>query len=57
MDFSTRRYEASLATFPDEFRQAAGGAVVFCDTGKNHPDNWVGGLAGPESRSRHSLCP
>lgn len=40
--------EASLATFPEEFRQ---GMVARCqmlgDTGANHPDNWVGGLASP----------
>lgn len=41
--------EASLATFPDEFRQGmAARWQVLGDTGKNHPDNWVGGLAGPE---------
>ena len=41
--------EASLATFPDDFRQGmAARWQVLGDTGKNHPDNWVGGLAGPE---------
>jgi Dyp-type peroxidase family len=41
--------EASLATFPEEFRQgmAARGAVLG-DVGPNHPDNWVGGLASPD---------
>jgi Dyp-type peroxidase family len=38
--------EASLATFPEEFRQGmAARAEVLGDTGANHPDNWVGGLA------------
>ena len=41
--------EASLATFPDEFRQGmAARWQVLGDTGTNHPDNWVGGLAGPQ---------
>src|SRR5271155_2564747 len=36
--------EASLATFPDEFRQGmAARWQVLGDTGKNHPENWVGG--------------
>ena len=40
--------EASLATFPEEFRQGmAARSQVLGDTGMNHPDNWVGGLAGP----------
>jgi Dyp-type peroxidase family len=39
--------EESLATFPDEFRQGmAARADILGDTGANHPDNWVGGLAG-----------
>ncbi|RJT22946.1 peroxidase [Mesorhizobium waimense] len=38
--------EASLATFPDEFRQGmAARAAILGDTGANHPDNWIGGLA------------
>jgi Dyp-type peroxidase family len=38
--------EASLATFPEEFRQGmAARAEVLGDTGANHPDNWAGGLA------------
>jgi Dyp-type peroxidase family len=38
--------EASLATFPEEFRQGmVARAEVLGDTGANHPDNWVGGLA------------
>jgi Dyp-type peroxidase family len=38
--------ETSLATFPEEFRQGmAARAEVLGDTGANHPDNWVGGLA------------
>jgi hypothetical protein len=41
--------EASLATFPDEFRQGmAARAEVLGDTGANHPDHWVGGLASPD---------
>jgi Dyp-type peroxidase family len=40
--------EASLATFPEEFRQGmAARAEILGDTGTNHPDNWVGGLADP----------
>jgi hypothetical protein len=38
--------DASLATFPDEFRQGmAARASILGDTGANHPDQWVGGLA------------
>jgi Dyp-type peroxidase family len=38
--------EDSLATFPDEFREGmAARADILGDTGSNHPDNWVGGLA------------
>ena len=41
--------EASLAAFPEEFRQGmAARAEVLGDTGANHPDHWVGGLAGPD---------
>ncbi|TPL02542.1 peroxidase [Mesorhizobium sp. B2-4-14] len=41
--------EASLATFPEEFRQGmAARAAILGDTGTNHPDNWVGGLASPD---------
>ena len=41
--------EASLATFPEEFKQGmAARAEVLGDTGANHPDHWVGGLASPE---------
>ena len=40
--------EASLATFPQEFKQGmAARAEILGDTGANHPDNWVGGLASP----------
>src|SRR5688572_6793080 len=40
---------ACLATFPDEFRQGmAARASILGDTGTNHPDNWVGGLASPD---------
>ena len=38
--------DASLATFPEEFRQGmVARAEILGDTGENHPDNWVGGLA------------
>src|SRR6266498_3097925 len=38
--------EASLATFPEEFRQGmVARAEMLGDTGGNHPDYWVGGLA------------
>src|SRR6188472_3057697 len=38
--------EASLATFPEEFKQGmVARAEMLGDTGENHPDNWVGGLA------------
>jgi Dyp-type peroxidase family len=40
--------EASLATFPEEFRQGmVARAEMLGDTGSNHPDNWLGGLASP----------
>ena len=41
--------EASLSTFPEEFRQGmAARAEVLGDTGVNHPSNWSGGLASPD---------
>jgi deferrochelatase/peroxidase EfeB len=41
--------EVSLATFPEEFRQGmVARAQMLGDTGENHPDNWVGGLASPD---------
>ena len=41
--------DASLATFPEEFREGmAARADILGDTGANHPDNWVGGLAGDD---------
>src|SRR5271156_5914082 len=41
--------EASLATFPEEFREGMLARwQVLGDTGKNHPDHWIGGLAGPQ---------
>src|SRR5205809_4506830 len=41
--------EAALATFPEEFKQGmAARAAILGDTGANHPDRWVGGLAGPD---------
>src|SRR3954466_4097744 len=40
--------EASLATFPEEFKQGmVARAEMLGDSGENHPDNWVGGLASP----------
>jgi Dyp-type peroxidase family len=40
--------EASLATFPEEFRQGmAARANILGTTGANHPDHWVGDLASP----------
>ncbi|MFL5240862.1 MAG: Dyp-type peroxidase [Gemmataceae bacterium] len=41
--------EASLAAFPEEFRHGMGArAEILGDTGANHPDHWVGGLANPD---------
>jgi Dyp-type peroxidase family len=41
--------EASLATFPEEFRQGmVARAGIIGDTGQNDPANWVGGLASPD---------
>ena len=41
--------EDALATFPQEFREGmAARADILGDTGANHPDNWVGGLAGDD---------
>src|SRR5205814_10514184 len=41
--------DSSLATFPEEFRQGmAARAEVLGDSGANHPDHWVGGLASPD---------
>src|SRR6201996_423176 len=41
--------EESLATFPPEFQEGmAARADILVDTGTNHPDNWVGGLAGAD---------
>ncbi|MEO8592294.1 MAG: peroxidase [Candidatus Solibacter sp.] len=41
--------EASLATFPDEFREGmVARAQMLGDAGANHPDHWVGGLASPD---------
>jgi Dyp-type peroxidase family len=41
--------EASLATFPEEFKQGmAARAETLGDTGDNAPENWVGGLASPD---------
>ena len=39
---------ASLGTFPEEFKQGmVARAEMLGDSGENHPDNWVGGLASP----------
>ena len=41
--------EASLASFPEEFKQGmAARAEVLGDTGTNAPEHWVGGLASPD---------
>jgi Dyp-type peroxidase family len=41
--------EASLATFPEEFKQGmVARGEMLGDTGVNHPDNWMGGLASPD---------
>ena len=41
--------EDSLSTFPEEFKQGmVARAEVLGDTGENHPDKWVGGLARPD---------
>lgn len=41
--------EASLATFPEEFRQGmAARAKVLGTTGANAPEHWLGGLASPD---------
>ena len=41
--------EASLATFPEEFKQGMPARwQVLGDTGANHPEHWIGGLAGPK---------
>lgn len=41
--------EASLVTFPEEFKQGmVARAEMLGDTGANHPDNWVGDLASPD---------
>ena len=38
--------DASLASFPEEFRQGmVARAEMLGDTGPNHPDNWAGSLA------------
>jgi deferrochelatase/peroxidase EfeB len=41
--------DRSLSTFPQEFRQGmAARAAILGDTGANHPNHWVGGLASPD---------
>src|SRR5207302_4273634 len=45
--------DASLATFPEEFKQGmVARAEMLGDTGENHPDRWVGGLA---SQDLHAI--
>lgn len=40
---------AALDSFPDEFREGmAARADILGDTGANHPDNWLGELAGQD---------
>jgi Dyp-type peroxidase family len=41
--------ETSLASFPEEFKQGmVARAEMLGDTGANHPENWIGGLASPD---------
>src|SRR3954465_3258909 len=41
--------EASLATFPEEFRQGmVARAEVLGDTGANHPDHWIDSTPSPD---------
>ena len=41
--------EASLASFPEEFKQGmVARAEMLGDTGLNAPEHWVGGLASPD---------
>jgi Dyp-type peroxidase family len=41
--------EVSLASFPEEFKQGmVARGEILGDTGANHPDNWIGGLASPD---------
>src|SRR5947209_11203716 len=41
--------EASLATFPDEFKQGmVARAEALGVSGVNAPENWIGGLASPD---------
>src|SRR5207244_165637 len=45
--------DASLVTFPEEFKQGmVARAEMLGDTGRNHPDRWVGGLA---SQDLHAI--
>ncbi len=45
--------DASLNSFPEEFRQGmAARAEILGDTGANHPDHWVVGLA---SQDLHAI--
>jgi len=41
--------DRSLGTFPEAFQQGmVARANILGDTGANHPDHWVGGLASPD---------
>jgi deferrochelatase/peroxidase EfeB len=41
--------EASIATFPEEFRRGMSArADILGLTGRNHPKHWLGGLASPD---------
>src|SRR5215217_8140671 len=41
--------QESLDSFPEAFRQGmAARADILGDSGRNHPDNWEGGLAGDD---------
>ena len=43
-------------TFTEEFREGmAARADILGDTGANHPDNWVGGLAGADLHATQIL--
>lgn len=49
-------HEDSLTSFPEAFQHGmAARADILGDTGRNHPDNWVGGLAGDDLHAIASL--
>src|SRR5260221_14687821 len=48
--------EASLASFPEEFRQGMPARwQVLGDTGANHPDHWIEGISSPEQHEIANL--